>query len=247
MRRLILALISMMTVCLAQAQDTAVTQPDTTAQPTVSVPKTDYLAPFEKIAVSGPIVVKFCRVENPDDIKIVYDTKNNIASRFRAQVDRYGVLHLSDRFDTKQFPVTTDVTVYHTMLNEISINQATATFDSALESRILDLSVSGGAVVTATIHTLDTYVECTGKSLLKLDGDSRYFKIVVSTAKVDAFKLSTVSLDVNASHNAEVRFTVTERLEAVTSTSAKLLYKGTPEIIRNRNSMFGGDILAIEE
>ena len=247
MRQLILTLIAMITVCLAQAQNNAVTQDNTSAQSSVSLPKTDYLAPFEKIAVSGPIVVKFCRVTNPDDIKIVYDTKNNIASRFRAQIDRNGVLHLTDRFDTKQFPVTTDVTVYHTSLKDISINQATASFDSALDSRILDLSVSGGAVVTATIHTLDTYVECTGKSLLKLDGDSRYFKIAVSTAKVDAFKLSTVSLDVNASHNAEVRCTVTERLEAVTSTSAKLLYKGNPEIIRNRNTMFGGDILAIEE
>ena len=132
MRRLILTFIAMITVCLVQAQNTAETQANTPTQTSVSVPKTDYLAPFEKIAVSGPIVVKFCRVTNPDDIKIVYDTKNNIASRFRAQIDRNGVLHLTDRFDTKQFPVTTDVTVYHTNLKEISINQATATFDSIL-------------------------------------------------------------------------------------------------------------------
>ncbi|MBQ7855543.1 MAG: DUF2807 domain-containing protein [Alistipes sp.] len=246
MIRLILTLIAMVITCSVQAQNSTPPQAGTTEQAAVSVPRTDYLAPFEKIAISGPIVVNFCRVESPDDIKIVYDTKNNIASRFRAQIDRNGVLHLTDRFDTKQFPVTTDVTVYHTGLKSISINQATATFDSPLDSRILDLSVSGGAVVTATIHALDTFVECTGKSRLKLDGDSRYFKISVSTAKVDAFDLTTVSLDVNASHNAEVRLTVTERLEAVTSTSAKLLYKGRPEIIRNRNSMFGGDILAIE-
>lgn len=243
-RVILLLLLSISFAAEAQTQNT--TPGNATEQAAVSVPKTDYLAPFEKISVSGPIVVNFCRVESTEEIKIVYDTKNNAASRFRAQVDRNGVLHLTERFDTKQYPVVTDVTVYHTALNNISINQAIATFDAPLDCRILDLSVSGGATVTATIEALDTYVECTGRSLLKLDGESRYFKINVSTAKVDAFNLKTVALDVKASHNAEVRLTVTERLEAETSTAAKLLYKGKPEIIRNRNSMFGGDILAIE-
>ena len=67
----------------------------------------------------------------------------------------------------------------------------------------------------------------------------------VSTAKVDCSQLSTVSTTVEASHSAEVRVVVSERLEATTSTGGKLLYKGTPIILRARNAIFGGDVINI--
>jgi hypothetical protein len=60
------------------------------------------------------------------------------------------------------------------------------------------------------------------------------------------FDLQTVAANVDASHEAEVRISVSERLEAMTSTSAKLLYKGTPTILRNKNSLFGGEITAVK-
>ena len=41
-------------------------------------------------------------------------------------------------------------------------------------------------------------------------------------------------------------FAQMERLEATTSTGAKLLYKGTPVILRNHNVAFGGDIINID-
>ena len=63
---------------------------------------------------------------------------------------------------------------------------------------------------------------------------------------MDGSELQTVSANIDASHEAEVRIGVSERLEAVTSTSAKLYYKGRPTILRNKNSLFGGEILAIE-
>ena len=67
----------------------------------------------------------------------------------------------------------------------------------------------------------------------------------VSTAKVDCTKLSVVSATVDASHSSELRLTVSERLEATTSTGAKLLYKGYPTILRDHAMIFGGEIINI--
>ena len=75
-------------------------------------------------------------------------------------------------------------------------------------------------------------------TVLKMAGlEKRMIPVVV---------LQTVAANIDASHEAEVRVAVSERLEAVTSTAAKLYYKGRPTIIRNKNSLFGGEILAVE-
>jgi hypothetical protein len=42
-----------------------------------------------------------------------------------------------------------------------------------------------------------------------------------------------------------VRISVSERLEAITSTSAQIYYKGEPVILRTKNSLFGGEIAAV--
>ena len=67
----------------------------------------------------------------------------------------------------------------------------------------------------------------------------------VSTAKVDCTRLSVVSATIDASHSAEARLTISERLEATTSTGAKLLYKGNPIILRDHTVVFGGEIINI--
>ena len=123
---------------------------------------------------------------------------------------------------------------------------ATAVFEDAVEQKIMDVYIKAGANVTMDIDALDALVECTGKSRLKIGGKSRYFKLDISTAKMEGIALQTVAANIDASHEAEVRVAVSERLEAVTSTAAKLYYKGRPTIIRNKNSLFGGEILAVE-
>ncbi len=224
--------------------DEGATQSMQALQP-VSLPKTDWLPEFGKVSVSGPVNITFKRVEKADEAKIVYDTKGSATSRFRATVNKNGVLQISERFDAKATLIT-DATVYYVALGEVEIDHATATFAEPIRSTLFDLSVSGGAIVTMDLDVLDSFVECTGKSTLKLGGVSRYFKLTVSTANVDARALKTVSADVNASHGAEVYLAVEERLEAVTSTAAKLYYEGAPAILRNRNSLFGGEIAPIK-
>ena len=51
----------------------------------------------------------------------------------------------------------------------------------------------------------------------------------------------------DASHGAEVSILVTERLEATTSTSAKITYAGHPSLVRAHTALFGGEITSADK
>lgn len=218
----------------------------TTVTRTISVPKTEWLSPFNRVVVDGPVNITFKQVATDEELKIVYDTKGNITSRFRVGVDKNGVLQIVERADSKLTVLPTEVTVWYKKLDNISITHASANFEDIIRSKLLDMAVKGGANVTINIDSMDAFVECTGKSRLKIGGQSRYFKLNISTAKMEGLALNTVASNIDASHNAEVKLSVSERLEVVTSTAAKMYYKGRPTIIRNKNTLFGGEILAVE-
>ena len=112
---------------------------------------------------------------------------------------------------------------------------------------MLDLAVSGGATVRAKLDLHDMAVDVTGRSSVVLEGQTRYMALKVSTAKFDAMALKSMSTIVDASHGAEVSLYVTERLQAETSTSANISYKGKPTIVRSHSSLFGGAITSVEK
>ena len=69
------------------------------------------------MVVDGPINITFKRVDTEEGLKIVYDTKGNISSRFRAGVDKNGVLQIMERVDSKQAVIPTEVTVWFKSLD----------------------------------------------------------------------------------------------------------------------------------
>ena len=243
MRRIFIASIFAMLVVSASAQS-ATSAPSTSVEQVVSLPKTDWLVGFNMVKIDGPMNVVFKRVDTPEELRITYDTKGNITSKFKFEIDRNGVLVVSEKSDPKRTSVT-DITFYYTSLREVRIAHAKAEFEDTIETQIFDLAISGGAMASLNIKTLDTAVECTGVSRLTIGGDTKYLTMRASTAKVDGSRLSTVSSTIEASHSAEVRLVVSERLEATTSTGAKLLYKGYPTILRDHNAIFGGEIINI--
>ena len=241
MRRVFLAIIclSLGSVFSAVAQDiqpTQSTQPTAEATPTVVVapPKTDWLVDFRKVKVDGPMNVVLKHVSSTDEVRIVYDTKGCITSKFKAEIDKSGVLVVEEKYDPKRTTVT-DVTIYYTTLNEVKIAHAKADFEDTIDVPIFNL------------ECLDVAVECTGRTLLTLTGKSRYMTMRASSAKVNCSKFYTVSSTVDVSHSSEVRINVSERLEATTSTGAKLIYKGRPTILRDHTAIFGGDIINIDD
>ena len=248
MKGVILSLILAMMAGVVSAQTTStpttVNAAQTPTEQVVSIPKTDWLTPFTAIKIDGPMNVIFKKVPTVEESRIIYDTKGNITSKFKFEVDKNGVLVVSEKSDPKRTSVT-DITIFYHSLREVKIAHAKAEFEQSIEGTIFDLTVSGGAMVVLDVKTLDIAVECTGVSRLTLSGDTKYLTMRVSTAKVDCSKLAVMSATIECSHSSEVRVNVSERLEATTSTGAKLLYKGNPIILRDHTAIFGGDIINI--
>ncbi len=240
----IFVLLSAVMPCYAQTASSGSAHAQTPER-AASIPKTDLLSPFSGLEIDGPMNVTLKRIDKSEDTRIVYDTKGDISSKFKASVNKDGMLRVEEGFDQKRENVT-DVTIYYDSLSYVKVAHATVSFDGPLECRILDMSVTGGAAVTADVQALDTFIECTGKSSLIINGSSRYLKIGVSTAKIEAWGLNTVSSTIEASHGANVRIRSSERLEAVTSTGAKIFYRGNPGIVRGKTSLFGGDIISVD-
>ena len=245
MKRFFILLIFSIVALGASAQNSTVVAAAATApEQVVSIPKTDWLTTFHSIKIDGPMNVLFKRVNSAEEVRIIYDTKGNISSKFKFEVDKKGVLVVSEKSDPKRTTVT-DITIYYHSLRDVKIAHAKAEFEDRIESEMFDLSISGGAIVSLDVSSFDLAVECTGVSRLTLGGSTKYLTMRVSTAKVNCSELSTVSTIIEASHSSEVRIVVSERLEATTSTGAKLLYKGYPRIIRDHTLVFGGEIINI--
>ena len=211
----------------------------------ISMPKTEWLPSYNKVVVEGLVNVVFKQTDSNESLKIIYDQKGATTSRFRAGVDKKGVLTISERPQSKEHTTVTEVTVWYNSLQGITVDGATVVFEDVVESQLLDLKVKSKASLTLAINALDALVECTGKSNMQLSGQSRYFKLSISTATMSGFDLKTMASNIDASHDAEVRISVSERLEAITSTSAQIYYKGEPAILRTKNSLFGGEIAAV--
>lgn len=244
MKRFILLFILLVTAThlFAQEANAVTTPPAATPEQAVSIPKTDWLTPFHSIKINGPMNVVLKSVSTTEDIRIIHDTKGNITSKFKFEVDKNGVLTISEKNDPKRTSVT-DITLYYNSLREVKISHAKAQFENCIKGDMFDISVSGGAIVSLEADVFDLAVECTGSSRLTINGSTKYLTMRVSTAKVNCSELSAVSTIVDTSHSAEVRIVASERLEATTSTGAKLFYKGYPKILRDHSLVFGGEII----
>lgn len=241
----ILALLAMCLPLAASAQ-----QPETAGAARlaalVNVPHTEWLGTFDRIYINGKMQVRLVKISDDEGPKIVYDTKGSTTTRFKVEVDKKGSLNVEESIDPKRATIT-EVTIYSPAIKSLAVVAADVTLENPLEVHMLDLEVSGGASLNAEIHTLDLEAEVTGKSSVVLLGDAKYLKLNISTAKFDASEFSTVSSIMEASHGAEVKIAVSERLEAETSTSATISYKGNPTITRTYSSLFGGDITRVVE
>jgi len=208
--------------------------------------RTEWLSSFDAVDIDGDMRVEFRRTDKDKGPHIVYDTKGDFTTKFSVAVDKNGTLRIEERIDPKR-TTTTEVIIYYHSLSSIKTAHADVSFAETLDSPITDIYVSGGANFTAEVDVKDLKMEVMGKSRVVLSGSARYFSLSITTAKFDGENLSTLSSTIDASHLAEVRLTAGERLEASTATSARIEYRGKPEIIRLRNSLFGGEIIASEQ
>ena len=206
-------------------------------------PVKEYLSSFNSIEVNAPIKLKLTKIDKVEAPYIVYDTKGVYTSKFAYEVIKKdnGILKIEERNDPKRESVT-EVEVYFNELSDISISKADVTVEGTLSSTLLDLYISNDSHFTADVDTLDIYVSASGKCCIVLTGEARYQTVDISTADYNAAKLTTVSTVATSSHNAIVKVSASERLEAKTSTGGKILYNTEPVILRSAITLFGGDI-----
>lgn len=231
---------------LGQSTVTA-TAPQTVNRAAVVVPspRSEWLGSFNGIAINGRMHVRIIKNAVEEGPRITYDTKGELSAKFKAAVDKSGILRVEEPVDSKRTTIT-EVTIWCNDISSLSVTAADLTLENTFTGSMFDLEVAGGANLKASFDVLDLAVTATGRSSIVINGSAKYLNLEISTAKFDGSLLDTVASIVDASHTSEVRLSVSERLEGTTSTSATILYTGNPRIVRAHNTMFGGDIVPLE-
>jgi hypothetical protein len=211
----------------------------------VSNPIKQWTSSFSAIDVDAPIKLKLVAIPIDQAPYIVYDTKGNDTSKFSAEVEKGRVLKIRERYDPKRMSIT-EVEVYFNSLSDIDISKAEATVEGVLKSKIIDIIVSNGATLQATLDVMDLCISISGNSCVELNGEALYHTADVATAQYNAAGLESMSTIVEAHHNSEVRVDAQQRLEAKSTTGGKIYYTSNPEIIRTEKTLFGVDVTPLK-
>lgn len=206
--------------------------------------RSQWLAPFDAVEVDATVDIRFAEVPATEAPRIVYDTKGDDNTKFRAEV-RNGVLRIRERADSHRTD-RTQVTVCYNTLRSLTVTDARVSFANTLTAPMFDLTVGARSEVDLHADIQDLMMELSGDSRARLTGAVRYFTLDVSTGRVEALDMTCVSVIVTAKNKAQVTLDATDRLEARSATDASILYKRTPSLLRTSQSLLAGTIGRIE-
>lgn len=230
MKKLILSVVTLVMGLAASAQ--------------VSTGQSEWLTEFSEVNLSGPFSVVFEQAAETEAPRIVYDTKGSYTSKFKAEVKNQ-TLFITEKAESRRATVT-EVKVYFHSLSKIRVTGAAISFAAPFTATMLDIVAGGGATVDAAFDITDLLMDVSGRSRVILSGEARYFTLAVSTASVDASKMRATAVRADASNGAEVTLCATERLEAKTSTNARILFSGNPAVVRGRAGFTGGEVVKLD-
>lgn len=205
----------------------------------------EWLTEFTELSLDGPFQLTLVQVAESEAPRIVYDTKGSYTSRFRAEVSD-GVLVISERTENRRNTVT-EVTVHCHALRRIRVTDATLKVIDTLRGTMLDLEVGGMASVDAALKVTDLQTELSGRSRAVLKGETRYMTLKASTGAVDASALRAMAVRAEASNGAVVSVRADERIEAKTSTNARIRYGGNPALVRGGAGFTGGEVAHVQD
>jgi len=224
-----------------EAQASVTEAVDRTVSPTEC---SEWLAPFDAVEVDASAEIRFVAVPATEAPRIVYDTKGDDNTKFRAEV-RGGVLRIRERAHPYRSE-RTSVTVCYNTLRSLKLTDAKASFGSVLTAPMFDLTVGARSTLDAEIDVQDLAMELSGDSRAMLTGKVRYLTLEASTGRVDAEGLVCESAVVTAKNKARVTLDATDRLEAATATEGTIGYKRTPALLRTAQNLLAGSIGRVE-
>lgn len=247
MKKSILSALALLLTLAVRAQadfETGTTVPATEAATLSPTERSEWLMPFGAVVIDATAEVRFVAVSAAEAPRIVYDTKGDYTTKFRAEV-RDGVLRIRERADSHRLERTI-VTVHYTALQSLTVTDAKVTFGNLLTASMFDLTIGARASFEAEIAVDDLAMELSGDSRATLSGKARYLTLTASTGQVDAAELECMSAVVSVKNKARVTIDATDRLEAKSATDGTIGYRREPNLLRATQSLLAGDIGRIE-
>ena len=244
MTALLAAAMSMAPAAICTAQETQTTQPQ---QTTEKSSRSEWLPEFSEVKVEAAIDIRFVQVSDSEAPRIVYDTKGETETKFKATVDKHGVLTITERIQRDSRSKTVVEVYYHT-LTSLDVSDAYVTFGQRVGQKMMKIEIGGGGKITAEMDVTDLEVGLSGKNTrAKFTGRARYVEIAASGGVVDASAMESMSVEATASYGASVTVRATERLKTSASTSATITYRGAPSIVKGRTAVLGGTVRSVNE
>ncbi|MDE5691766.1 MAG: DUF2807 domain-containing protein, partial [Alistipes sp.] len=193
--------------------------------------RSEWRAPFPEVEVDASVDILFVRTPDHKAPRIVYDTKGDSTTRFRAEI-KGQTLRIRERADMHRRNRTI-VTIHYNTLEVLRLIDAAARFEGVLTARLFDLTVGARSSFEAEIDVQDLMMELSGEeSRATLRGTTRYLTLFASTGQADAAGLACTAARVTAKNKARVSVDASDRLEARATSGATIDYKTVPALLR---------------
>ena len=155
-------------LCAAMILTCAVSHAATRADEPQPVPadastsRSEWLPEFTDVHVSAAIDIRFVHVPESEAPRIVFDTYGLTDTKFKAFVDKHGVLNITERI-LRDSRSRTTVEVYYHSLRKLDVSDAYVSFANPLQQRMARLELSDGAKLAAEVDADDLEVGVSGR------------------------------------------------------------------------------------
>ncbi|MCU0357288.1 MAG: DUF2807 domain-containing protein [Cyclobacteriaceae bacterium] len=138
---------------------------------------------------------------------------------------------------------TVKVYVTFVQLNKLMASSAGNIYsESVIKSRNLSLTASSAATIEVKVDAGELAAVASSAGEIELQGKAERAMYDASSAgEVDAYNVEAVEVKATASSGADIKLTVTQRIEAQASSGASIRYRGNP-VKTNTNSSSGGSV-----
>ncbi len=204
------------------------------------------LSQFKAINISASMLVTLKKVNDPSECRVSYDLMGNLDSRFEFLIDKDSTLVVREKSSTKRVKKSEMIIYYHT-LSKIRISKAIVNFSEEFKGDIVDIRMLSNGSLAGEIDVNDMMISATNNGKLRFEGRCRYVDIEATlNSDINLGGVESLASRINASHGANVKVNVTERIETRVTAGAIVKYMGQPSIVRTSDALIGGDVFHVD-
>lgn len=201
--------------------------------------------------ISSATGIKVEITQGAENKVVVMASKDEFLERMKTEVDKKGMLRIymenkkgmgwNNKYRVKLYAYVTYKSINKLMASSGSILEAKNT----IKAETLNVDVSSGASVDATIQTTVCEVVTSSGSQTKMSGTATKIKMDASSGStIKGADLNTETCTASVSSGAEIKIAVSKILSASASSGGSIRYKGNPEVDKKDLSS-GGEVKAM--